>query len=146
MTNEACFQPINGISLERYADLGAAIADANDDQAKIAEIIKAEGVALDDWNAAKNGWTARMQDMSLMGRVATAFIPGGAREEARRQGDRELRRLRRRQRGDQGVRIRGRAEGVQGLVARLDGDRRSLDVDDGRSNDGVRRSLGRHRA
>jgi hypothetical protein len=75
MTNEACFQPINGISLERYAELGAAIADANDDQAKIAEIVEAEGVALEDWNAAKNGWTARMQDMTLMGRVATAFMP-----------------------------------------------------------------------
>ena len=75
MTNEACFQPINGISLERYAELGAAIADANDDQAKVAEIIKGEGVAQENWNAAKNGWTARMQDMSLMGRVATAFMP-----------------------------------------------------------------------
>src|SRR5215510_3186308 len=75
MNHEACFQPINGISLERYADLGAAIADANDDRAKIAEIIKGEGVAQADWDAAKKGWTARMQDMSLMGRVATAFMP-----------------------------------------------------------------------
>lgn len=75
MNNEACFSPIHGISLERYAELGAAIADANDDQAKIAEIIEKEGVAKDDFEAAKKGWTARMQDMSLMGKVATAYMP-----------------------------------------------------------------------
>ena len=75
MTNEACFQPINGISLERYAELGAAIADANDDQQKIAAIIEGEGVAAADWDAAKKGWTARMQDMALMGKVATAYMP-----------------------------------------------------------------------
>src|SRR5690606_11737426 len=72
---DAHFQPINGISLERYADLGAAIADDMDDAAKVAAVLEAEGVALEDWEAAKRGWTARMQDMSLMGRVATAYMP-----------------------------------------------------------------------
>jgi hypothetical protein len=72
---EPCFQPINGISLERYAELGAAVADVFDDAAKVADVVEAEGVALADWEAAKAGWTARMQDMSLMGRVATAYMP-----------------------------------------------------------------------
>lgn len=72
---EPCFLPINGISLERYADLGAAVADVMDDKAQVAEIIAAEGVAASDWEAAKSGWTARMQDMALMGRVATAYMP-----------------------------------------------------------------------
>lgn len=68
-------QPISGISLERYAELGAAIADAMDSPPKQAEIVQAEGVALADWEAAKAGWTARMQDMSLMGSVAMAYTP-----------------------------------------------------------------------
>jgi hypothetical protein len=68
-------QPINGISLERYADLGAAISDCMEDAAKVAQIVQQEGVALPDWEAAKTGWTARMQDMSLMGRVAMAYMP-----------------------------------------------------------------------
>lgn len=68
-------QPINGISLERYAELGAVIADFVNDTPKVNEAIQREGVALSDWEAAKTGWTARMQDMSLMGRVAMAYMP-----------------------------------------------------------------------
>lgn len=68
-------QPINGISLERYADLGAAVADHMNDPQKVAEIVASEGVSPADWEAAKAGWTARMQDMSLMGRVAMAYMP-----------------------------------------------------------------------
>ncbi len=68
-------QPINGISLERYAELGAVIADFVNDTAKVNEAVQREGVALSDWEAAKTGWTARMQDMSLMGRVAMAYMP-----------------------------------------------------------------------
>jgi hypothetical protein len=90
----------------------------NDDQAKIAEIIKGEGVVQTDWDAAKKVDRAHAGH-ELMGKVATAFMPlyqGGAREEARWQGDGKLRGLRRCERGDQGVRLRGRAQGVQGIV------------------------------
>lgn len=83
---EACFQPISGISLERYADLGAAVADVLDDATKVGEIVEAEGVSRADWEAAKAGWTARMQDMSLMGRVATAYMPLHQAALARRKG------------------------------------------------------------
>lgn len=69
------FAPINGISLERYAELGAALDGKDDDKAGTAAVLQAEGVSQADWDAAKTGWTARMQDMSLMGRVATAFMP-----------------------------------------------------------------------
>lgn len=72
---DPAFQPINGISLERYAELGAAIEPAQGNAQKENEIIQAEGVSLPDWEAAKTGWTARMQDMSLMGKVATAYMP-----------------------------------------------------------------------
>ncbi|MFO0757549.1 MAG: hypothetical protein U0359_13720 [Byssovorax sp.] len=67
--------PINGISLERYADLGAALDGTNNDPEKVAAVLAQEGVQVADFEAAKAGWTARMQDMALMGRVAMAYMP-----------------------------------------------------------------------
>ena len=67
------YSPINGISLERYADLGAeldGITDPGEQQRKVGSL----GVGAADWEAAKAGWTARMQDMSLMGQVATRYM------------------------------------------------------------------------
>jgi hypothetical protein len=67
------YSPINGISLEQYADLGAeldGITDPGEQQRKVATL----GVAAADWEAAKAGWTQRMQDMSLMGQVATRYM------------------------------------------------------------------------
>jgi hypothetical protein len=69
------FAPINGISLERYADLGAALDGKDKDPAAMDAVLAQEGVSRADYEAAKAGWTARMQDMSLMGKVATAFMP-----------------------------------------------------------------------
>jgi hypothetical protein len=80
------FAPINGISLERYADLGAALDGKEKDPKGTAEVLAAEGVSREDYEAAKTGWTARMQDMSLMGRVATAFMPFYQAALARRKG------------------------------------------------------------
>jgi hypothetical protein len=69
------FAPINGISLERYAELGAIVADHVNDQAKVRELVVKEGVRAEDWDAAVAGWTARMQDMRLMGAVAMRYMP-----------------------------------------------------------------------
>jgi hypothetical protein len=68
------YAPINGISLERYAELSADCADTQDPNQQ-AEIVAKKGVQRADWEAAKAGWTARMADMSLMGQVATRFMP-----------------------------------------------------------------------
>ncbi|MGZ5969623.1 MAG: hypothetical protein ACXWP4_18245, partial [Polyangiales bacterium] len=72
---DPAMQPINGISLERYAELGALISDFMNDQQRVAQTIQGAGVNLVDWEAAKTGWTARMQDMNLMGRVAMGADP-----------------------------------------------------------------------
>jgi hypothetical protein len=66
--------PINGISLERYAELSAEVSETQDPEKQV-EIVTKLGVQRADWDAAKAGWTARMQDMSLMGQVATRFMP-----------------------------------------------------------------------
>lgn len=69
------FAPIQGISLERYADLSADVSDLTTDIDAQARVVEAQGVSRADWEAAKAGWTARMQDYALMGRVAQAFMP-----------------------------------------------------------------------
>ena len=69
------FAPIQGISLERYAELGAEVADHVDDPEAQAKIVEGLGVSRADWEAAQSGWTARMRDMALMGIVAQRFMP-----------------------------------------------------------------------
>ena len=66
--------PINGISLERYADLAADV-EGTQDPAVQAAIVSAKGVSPTDWEAAKAGWNARMHDPSLMGHVSSRFMP-----------------------------------------------------------------------
>jgi hypothetical protein len=68
------WSPINGITLERYAEISAA-ASATQDPAAQAEIAQRHGASRADWEAAKAGWTARMQDPSLMGQVAARYWP-----------------------------------------------------------------------
>lgn len=67
--------PINGIALERYAELCADITGHENDPEAQARIVQAQGVARSDWEAAVSGWTDRMRDVSLMGQVAQAFGP-----------------------------------------------------------------------
>ncbi len=69
------YSPINGISLERYAELGAEVADCGMDRDAQAKVVEALGVSRADWEAASAGWTARMQDLALMGQVATRYMP-----------------------------------------------------------------------
>lgn len=69
------YSPINGISLEQYAELGAEVADHVNDKEACARIVEAKGVSRANWEAAVAGWTARMQDMSLMGQVAMRYMP-----------------------------------------------------------------------
>jgi hypothetical protein len=83
---DPAMQPINGISLERYAELGAAVSDVQDNPAEVARVLQQQGVSQADFEAAKAGWTARMQDYSLMGRVAMAYMPLYQAALARRKG------------------------------------------------------------
>ena len=66
--------PINGITLERYADLAAAVSELSDPRAQ-ADTVAKMGVSGVDWEAAKTGWTARMQDSALNNVVGARFMP-----------------------------------------------------------------------
>lgn len=63
------------VSLETYARLCAQMADTGGDLEREFAIAGAEGVGRTDWTAAKEYYTAKMQDPADMGRTAMAFMP-----------------------------------------------------------------------
>ncbi len=68
-------EPIDGISLEAYAELCALMKDTGTDLDVQAAIAAQHGHGREAWEAAKQGWTARMSDPATAGVVATAFMP-----------------------------------------------------------------------
>jgi hypothetical protein len=68
------FTPIQGVSLQQYAELLVLMSDVGEDDAACLAIANAHGVSHEAWEAAKEGWTARMADAALQNRVSLAFI------------------------------------------------------------------------
>ena len=68
-------EPIAGISLERYAELAAKMADCGGDLEVCARIAGENGVDRPTWQAAMDGWNARMNDPATAGEVALAYMP-----------------------------------------------------------------------
>jgi hypothetical protein len=54
-------EPINGISLERYAQLAKTVGEQRLDQAGTDAMVTANGHTPADWQAAYDGWNARMK-------------------------------------------------------------------------------------
>jgi hypothetical protein len=67
-------EPINGINIERYAGLCAKMENVLHDKSACAKIAKTEGINKSDWEAAHEGWQARITDPSDMGRTAAVFV------------------------------------------------------------------------
>lgn len=64
---------INGISIERYAELCAKMEEFLKDKEACARIAVSEGVKKDDWEAAHKQWQSKMTDPADMGKTASAF-------------------------------------------------------------------------
>jgi hypothetical protein len=77
------------ISLEKYADLCALMADTGGDEAKEIAIAEANGVGAAEWREAKTGYTAKMSDPNDMGRTALAFMPLYQAAQSRARGGKE---------------------------------------------------------
>lgn len=70
------FAPIADVSLEKYAELCALMADTNHDESKEIAVAEANGVSGAQWLEAKQGWTDRMmEDAKKTGKLAQAFMP-----------------------------------------------------------------------
>ncbi|MBS1913858.1 MAG: hypothetical protein JST22_17855 [Bacteroidetes bacterium] len=68
-------EPIAGISLEQYAELSAKMSNCGGDLEVCAQIAAANGVDRATWEAAMNGWNARMYDPSTASAVVMAYYP-----------------------------------------------------------------------
>jgi hypothetical protein len=66
---------INGISIEKYAELCAKMNEVLQDKEACIKIAEREGIAREDWNAAHEGWQFRMTDPSDIGKTAARFVP-----------------------------------------------------------------------
>jgi len=67
--------PIAGISLERYAELAAKMANCDGDLGRCTDVAEQEGVDRNTWDAAMSGWNARMHDPTTAAEVALAYMP-----------------------------------------------------------------------
>lgn len=83
-------EPINGVSLDQYAKLCALMTDTNpEDTDKHAQIASENGVKKEDWEAAKEGWTKRMQDPSCALEIQKVFMPAYQQAQAQARGGKE---------------------------------------------------------
>jgi len=71
----ALLEPIDGISLERYAQLSKTIGSRQlTSEAQTNEFLVSQGHTQEQWQAAWEGWNARMkQDMALSGHFSALF-------------------------------------------------------------------------
>ena len=72
------FEPIAGVSLELYAEISKGLAAVNYDQSKGPELAAAKGVSAESWQAAMDGWNARMQSNRAVGQRFNALYMGRA--------------------------------------------------------------------
>ncbi len=69
------FALVAGISLEQYAELCAVVALYEGNAEPPAELLHDKGVSLDTWNAARTGWTTRLEDPSTAAMLSMTFVP-----------------------------------------------------------------------
>ena len=67
--------PIEGVTLEKYAELCAKMANTPNNDDAFAAVAEANGVSRESWTAARAGWNARMEDPATAGTTAIAYMP-----------------------------------------------------------------------
>lgn len=72
------FEPIAGVSLELYAEISKSLATVNYDQSQAPRLAAAKGVVESDWNAALDGWNARMKANPAVAKRFNALYTGRA--------------------------------------------------------------------
>ena len=72
----ADFEPIAGVSLELYAEISKSLATVNYDQSQGPALAAAKGVSPENWQAAVDGWNARMKTNPAVGQRFNALYTG----------------------------------------------------------------------
>lgn len=77
------------LTIEKYADLCALMADTGGDVSKENAIAAANGVDAKVWADSKAAWTKKMSDPTDMGKTAMAFMPLYQAAQAKARGGKE---------------------------------------------------------
>lgn len=68
--------PIAGVTLERYAEVSRGLAAYGYDAARAPEVAAAHGIDAADWQAAVDGWNARIQANPAVARAFNQAYTG----------------------------------------------------------------------
>jgi hypothetical protein len=70
----AYFEPIAGVSLEQYAEISRECAARPGDIAHAAMVASSRGVSAESWQAAMDGWNARMHNPAVAQRFNALYM------------------------------------------------------------------------
>jgi len=73
----AFFEPVAGVSLELYADISRECAGRPGDLGHAAMVAAGRGVSNECWQAAMDGWNARMHNPSVAQRFNALYMQRG---------------------------------------------------------------------
>jgi hypothetical protein len=73
----AFFEPIAGVSLELYADISRECAGRPGDLGHATMVASGRGVSAESWQAAMDGWNARMHNPSVAQRFNALYMQRG---------------------------------------------------------------------
>ena len=72
------FEPVEGVSLELYAEISKGLAAYNYDQSMAPMIAGEKGISADAWQAAADTWNARMKSNPAVAQRFNALYTGRA--------------------------------------------------------------------
>jgi hypothetical protein len=72
------FEPIAGVSIELYAEISKGLAAVNYDQSQAPAIAATKGVSAENWQAALDGWNARITANPAVAQRFNALYTGRA--------------------------------------------------------------------
>jgi hypothetical protein len=72
------FEPIAGVSLEQFAEVSKGLAEVNYDQSQAPAIAATKGISGENWQAAVDGWNARIKANPAVAKRFNALYMGRA--------------------------------------------------------------------
>jgi hypothetical protein len=72
------YEPISGVSLEQFADVSRSLASVNYDQSQAPAIAASKGISVEAWQAAVDGWNARIKANPAVAKRFNALYMGRA--------------------------------------------------------------------
>jgi len=72
------FEPISGVSLEQFAEVSKGLAEVNYDQSQAPAIAATKGISGESWQAAVDGWNARIKANPAVAKRFNALYMGRA--------------------------------------------------------------------